>query len=274
MRDGEWAPPGVDTTRPSVARVYDFMLGGKDNFAIDREVAARALAITPDGPEAGRANRTFLRRVVEFLVNEVGITQFLDIGSGLPTQGNVHEIARASNPTARVVYVDSDPMVLAHGRALLADAATATVIQADLREPDQIFGHPDVLKFLDLSQPVGLLMIAILHHLKDEEDPGGIAAKYYQRMAPGSYVAISHFCDPAERHPEISRKAHAVEKIFNETLGTGRWRTHEEILAYFDGLTVVGPGLVPLAEWRPEPGFVSDQTDTYYTMEGGLAVKM
>jgi len=270
------APPGVDPTRPSIARVYDFMLGGKDNFAIDRQVAAMALQITPDGPAAGRAGRRFLGRVVRYLAGEVGITQFLDLGSGLPTQGNVHEIATSVNPDARVVYVDNDPMVLAHGRALLATSPTAEVINADIREPDKILEHPDVRRLIDFDKPVGLLLLAILHHLNDAEDPAGIAARFIAALPSGSYVAISHFHDPGEAHPDASRKALAVEKIFNERLGTGRWRSAAEILSYLPGLEVLEPGLVPMEEWRPDPDDDAesvDQSDTYYTFVGVVARK-
>jgi hypothetical protein len=269
----EWAPPGIDTKKPSIARVYDFMLGGKDNFAIDRQVGELALQITPDGPEAARANRAFLRRVIRYLTAEAGIRQFLDIGSGLPSQGNVHEVAQAVDPAARVVYVDSDPIVLAHGRALLGNTDTTTVIQADLRHPADILNHPDVAALIDFNEPVGLLLFAILHHLKDSEDPAGVAAQLRDALPAGSYVAISHFHDPGDAHPDASKKALVVEKIFNETLGTGRWRTRDEILAYFGDLEVLEPGLVPLAEWRPEPGEKFEQPDTHYTFVGAVATK-
>jgi hypothetical protein len=269
----ELAPPGIDTTKPSIARVYDFMLGGKDNFAIDRQTGQLALQITPDGPEAARANRAFLRRVIRYLTAEAGIRQFLDIGSGLPSAGNVHEIAHAVDPAARVVYVDSDPMVLAHGRALLGNTSATRVVQADLRQPDEILRHPHVRELIDFRQPVGLLLFAILHHLKDDEDPAGIATHLRDATASGSYVAISHFHNPGDAHPDASKKAMVVEKIFNQTLGTGRWRTHDEIVSYFGNLDVLEPGLVPLPEWRPEPGERSEQSDTYHTFVGGLARK-
>ncbi|MEU7848527.1 SAM-dependent methyltransferase [Micromonospora parva] len=268
------APAGIDPTIPSVARVYDFFLGGKDNFEADRKVAEHALRITPDGPAAGQANRAFLRRVIRYLVSEAGIDQFLDIGSGLPTQGNVHEVATEQNPKAQVVYVDNDPIVLAHGRALLAAEGTATVIQADIREPQEILNHPDARRFLDFDRPIGLLLFAILHHLGDDEDPKAVAAALIEALPSGSYVAISHFRDPGERDPEGSRKAREVERVFNESLGTGRWRTDEEILSFAEGLTVLEPGLVPLAEWRPEPDAPATvQTDTYHTFVGLLARK-
>lgn len=274
MSSDEWVPAGVDPTKPSVARVYDWMLGGKDNFAVDRQVAQLALQVTPDGPEAGRGNRAFLRRVVRYLAGEVGIRQFLDIGSGLPTQGNVHQVAKEVTDGVHVVYVDNDPMVLAHGRALLEEADTATVIHADIRNPDELLDAPEVRQFIDFEQPVALLLLGILHHLADDEDPGGLAATYYDKLSPGSYVAISHFCDPGERAPDASRKAREVQKIFNETLGTGRWRTHEEITAFFGGLELLEPGLVPFPEWRPDSGeAASEQTDTYHTFIGGVARK-
>jgi hypothetical protein len=269
----ESAPPGVDITRPSIARVYDYMIGGKDNFAVDRAAAEAAKRITPDGPEAGRSCRAFLRRAVTYLATEAGIDQFLDIGSGLPTQGNVHEVAQAANRAARVVYVDNDPMALAHGRALLADNERTIVVQADLREPEELLANPQVQKFIDFDRPVGLLMFAILHHLNDDEDPVGVSARLRAALPSGSYLAINHFHNPGDRLPDVARKAYAVEKIFNESLGTGRWRTHDEILAYFGDFELVEPGLVPVSDWRPEPDEHFEQTDTYHTIIGGVARK-
>ena len=274
MTSGEVAPPGVDMNAPSIARVYDFFLGGKDNFAVDRAVAEHAVRITPDGPQAAQANRAFLRRVVRFLAAEQGVSQFLDLGSGLPTQGNVHQVAMRHDPQARVVYVDNDPIVLAHGRALLAGDGATTVVQADIRSPEAILQHPQVRQFLDFDRPIGLLLFAILHHLSDDEDPKAVAATLIEGLPSGSYVAISHFRDPGERHPDASRKAHEVERVFNESLGTGRWRTDEEILSFVEGLEVLEPGLVPLAEWRPEPGeTAAGQSDTYHTFVGLVARK-
>ena len=274
MTSEELPVPGMDTHKPNVARVYDFMLGGKDNFAIDRQVGQLAIQIAPDGPAAARANRAFMRRVVHYLSAEAGIRQFLDIGCGLPTQNNVHEIAQAVDPAARVVYVDSDPIVLAHGRALVGDTDTTRIIQADLRQPEEILEHPDVRELIDLSQPVGLLLLAILHHLNDDDDPTGIAARFRDATAPGSFVAVSHFHNPGAAHLDASKKALVIEKIFNQTLGTGRWRTQDEILAYFGDFEMLEPGLVPLAEWRPGPGEPpNSQTDSYYAFVGGLARK-
>ncbi|MEU1388834.1 MULTISPECIES: SAM-dependent methyltransferase [unclassified Nonomuraea] len=275
MADDEQGAPAldVDTTKPSVARVYDYMLGGKDNFEIDREVAQMALRIAPDAPQAARSNRDFLARVVRDLVVEAGIRQFLDIGSGLPTQGNVHEIAQAAAPGCRVVYVDHDPIVLVHGRALLAVDDGTTVIEADIRRPDDVLDHPETRQLLNLDEPVGLLLFGILHHLSDEEDPAGITARLAGRLAPGSHVAVSHFHNPMEERPEVSRQAFEAERLFNDTMGTGRWRTREEILGFFDGLELLEPGLVPLAEWRPEPGYRPALGITYHTFLGGVGRK-
>jgi hypothetical protein len=201
----EHAPQGIDTTKPSVSRVYDFMLGGKDNYEVDRRMAAMALQVAPDAPEAARANREFLARVVRHLTAEAGIRQFLDIGSGLPTQGNVHEIAQSVDPGTRVVYVDHDPIVLVHGRALLAVDDTTTVVEADLKHPDGILGHPEVGRLIDFTEPVGLLMFGILHHLADDEDPGGITARIMDRLPSGSYLAVSHFHNPGPGLPEVSK---------------------------------------------------------------------
>ncbi|MGP3957842.1 SAM-dependent methyltransferase [Nonomuraea sp. 3N208] len=269
----ETAPPGIDTTKPSVSRVYDYMLGGKDNYAIDRRVAEMALKIAPDAPEAAKANREFLRRTVRHLAGEAGIQQFLDIGSGLPTQGNVHEIAQSVAPGTRVVYVDHDPIVLVHGQALLAADATTTVIEADAREPEKILGDPQARALIDFSRPVGLLLFALLHHLSDDEDPGGILRRLMAPLAPGSHLVISHFHNPGEAHPEVSKQAYAAEKVFNENLGTGRWRTRDELLAYFDGLELVDPGLVPLPEWRPDDGDTATPGITYHTFVGAVARK-
>jgi hypothetical protein len=271
--DSERAPAGIDITKPSVARVYDFMLGGKDNFAVDRKVGEMALQVAPDAPEAARASRAFLRRAVRYLAAEGGIRQFLDIGSGLPTRGNVHEVAQSVDPAARVVYVDNDPMVLAHGNALLATRGHSSIIQADMRDPDAVFGNPVVREFLDLREPVGLLMFSILHHLADNEDPAGLAARYRDRLVSGSHIAISHFHNPGAAHPDVAEQAKTAEKIFNETMGTGRWRTREEILAYFGDFELLEPGLVPLAEWRPDPGEKFAIGITYHTFVGGVARK-
>ncbi|WP_327048986.1 SAM-dependent methyltransferase [Microbispora sp. NBC_01189] len=263
----------IDTSKPSIARVYDFFLGGKDNFAIDRQIGEATLKIAPDAPAAGRSNRAFLRRVVRHLATEAGIRQFLDIGSGLPTQGNVHQVAQEAAPDSRVVYVDNDPIVLVHGRALLATNGSTMVIEADIRDPESILNHPAVRDLIDFTQPVALLLFAILHHLNDHEDPHAIAARFREALPSGSYLALSHFHNPGPSMPEVSAQATTAEKLFNENLGTGRWRTRDEILAYFGDMELLEPGVVPLAEWRPDPGEPVDRGITYHTWLGGLARK-
>lgn len=281
MSEVEWASRGIDTDTPNIARVYDFLIGGKDNFAVDRQVAEMALAIAPDGPKTARANRMFLQRVVHYLAAQAGIRQFLDIGSGLPSHGNVHEIAQQVDAGAPVVYVDNDPVVLVHGRAMLATNPSTTVIQGDIRRPEEILGNAELREFIDFSQPVGLLLLAILHHVNDDEDPAGIAARLRHALPPGSYVAISHFLNPGQEHPDVAEQAVAGEKLFNEKLGTGRWRTREEVLSYFGDLDLLEPGLVPLPLWR-SPGDPDDVPllgqgakldPIHYSFVGGLARK-
>jgi hypothetical protein len=192
---------GIDVTRPNIARVYDAFLGGKDNFAADREFVARALELAPKAPLAAKANRAFLRRVVRYLVGEAGITQLLDIGSGLPTQGNVSEVAHEINPAAHVVHVDNDPIVYTHSKALLVDCRTTDIVARDIRRPAEILADPLVREMIDFRRPVGLLLIAILHHIEDHEDPAGIAAQLREAMPPGSYLAISSFRMPGPELP-------------------------------------------------------------------------
>jgi hypothetical protein len=273
MAGGQPVPPGIDVTRPSIARVYDAFLDGKDNFAADRAVVESALQIAPDSAGGAKSNRAFLRRVVRYLAAEAGITQFLDIGSGLPSAGNVHEIARDASPGVRVVYVDNDPVVGVQGRARLADAATARFITADVRRPAEILDDPGVRAFIDFGRPVGLLMFAILHHITDAEDPAAIAARFRGALAAGSYLAISSVRMPGPEHPQDAEKASEVQKLFNETLGTGVWRKDEEILAWFGDWELLQPGLVPLPEWHPDTSGPVRRDSTYHGFVGGVARK-
>jgi hypothetical protein len=242
--DPDYGLPEVDTSKPSVARVYDAILGGKDNFAADRAVAEMAYKAFPDGGRAAFINRDLLGRAVRYMV-EQGITQFLDLGSGLPTARNTHQIAQAVNPAARVVYIDNDPIVLAHGRALLAENSFTTVVTADLREPDRVWSMPEVAGFLDLSKPVGLILNAVIHHVLDEEDPYGIVSRYKELLASGSYLLLTHFSSS-------SKEASALEDVLLRTLGRGQLRTTAEITRFFDGLDVVEPGVGYLPDWHPD----------------------
>lgn len=235
---------------PSPARMYDYYLGGKDNYASDRQAAEEIYTQIPDLPEIARDNRAFLQRAVRAFA-EAGIRQFIDVGTGLPTQGNVHEIAQQVDPTSRVVYVDNDPIVLAHARALLTSnpqGATA-YIDADLRDPDVIFRHPDLRNLIDFDQPVGLLMIAVLHFITDEEDPWGLVSRYRSYLPAGSHIAIAHATNE-------DRPAEAVQKmtdVYKKASAPFNFRTRKQILAFFDGLNLLDPGLVPCPDWRRDP---------------------
>ncbi|HEX6676702.1 MAG TPA: SAM-dependent methyltransferase [Actinomycetes bacterium] len=219
----------VDASIPNVARVYDFMLGGKDNFPADRAAAEQLLAAFPEAREGVRQNRAFLRRVVEHLAGPAGIRQFLDIGTGLPTQKNVHEVARAVAPDARVVYVDNDPVVCVHGRSLLADDEQVVMVEADLRRPEEILADPDTRRLIDLDQPVALLLVAILHFVADEDDPYGIVARLRDALAPGSYLAIVHMLDAEERRADADQ----VRQVYSRS-STGVYpRTREQVMRFF-----------------------------------------
>jgi S-adenosyl methyltransferase len=273
MAGGVPVPPGIDVTKPNIARVYDAFLDGKDNFAADRAVVDLTLQIVPDAAAGAKANRAFLRRVVRYLAGQAGIGQFLDIGSGLPSAGNVHEVACETSPAARVVYTDSDPVVLRHAQALLAGAPSVRVVTADVRRPAEILDSAQVREFIDFSRPVGFLMLAILHHISDEEDPAGIVARFREAAAPGSYLAISSFRMPGPEHPQDAAKAREVQELFNAKLGTGRWREHEEILRWFGDWELLEPGLVPLPEWRSDIAGPIAHNSTYHGFVGGVARK-
>jgi hypothetical protein len=254
--DTEYVPPEIDTTKPSVARVYDAVLGGKDNFAVDRAVAAESMKAMGDEGKGARLNRAVLGRAVRYMVGQ-GIDQFLDIGSGLPTVQNTHQIAQAGNPAARVVYVDNDPSVRIHGHALLADDASTIVVLADVREPDTIVRRPEITSFLDFGRPIGLILNAVIHHILDEEDPHALVDTYKAALAPGSFVQITHFSN-------ASPEARAMEKVFQQALGRGKVRSQQEITSFFDGLEIIEPGVVFIPEWRP------DEVVTYPLDLGGL----
>jgi hypothetical protein len=247
--EADWTPPGVETKQANVARVYDYWLGGTHNYLADQDVARAIAAVEPTAPLIGRANRAFIGRAVRYLAAN-GVRQFLDIGSGIPTQGNVHEVAQHADPAARVAYVDIDPVAVAHSQALLNGNQNAAIIQADLREPEQILGHPDTRRLIDPGQPTGLLLVSILHFIADDEDPWRIVATLRDALAPGSYLVISHGTN--EDQPSL---ASAVEKVYNRGVATAlHLRSHQDIRRFFDGFAVVDPGLVYIPQWRPDPG--------------------
>ena len=252
MTDGGQAPPGIDASVETAARMYDYWLGGHDNFAADRIAALKLTEHAPDVPFLARENRKFLGRAVRFLAGECGIRQFLDLGTGLPTKGNVHQVAQAIAPDARVVYVDNDPMVHAHSRALKTGEGTA-VIQADLRDPGTILGHPDTRRLIDFSQPLAILFVSVLHFVGGD-DAGAAVASYISAAAPGSYLVLSH----ASSDPDPAAGA-AGMAVYAGTANPSTLRTRKEILAFFHGLEILEPGLVPVQQWRsdePAPAVV------------------
>jgi SAM-dependent methyltransferase len=236
----------VDTELPSAARIYDYLLGGSHNFAADRDVAHKAIAAMPDVPVQAQANRAFLRRAVQYL-SAAGIDQFLDIGSGIPTLGNVHEVAQRANAGARVGYVDLDPVAVAHGRALLTGDDRTAVIQEDIRRPDRILGHPELRAVLDLDRPVAVLLMAILHVIPDADDPVGLVARLRDALVPGSYLAIAHGTD--ESRPA---EAEELRRLSEKTATPLTLRTRAGVTRLFAGWDLVEPGLVWAPEWHPD----------------------
>jgi SAM-dependent methyltransferase len=268
MAEAEKAPyPGFDINKPSIARTYDYLLGGKDNFAVDRAFGDRFINDLPGSRQIPFDNRGALIRAVRELVTTTPVRQFIDLGSGLPTADNVHQVAQRYAPEAKVVYVDNDPIVLAHGRALLAENDNTAVIQADLRDPKAILDHSDTQRLIDFDKPVAVMFSATLHHVNDDEDPAGLVRFWYDQIASGSHVFISHF------RSENDPRSQELEQVLQGSLGRGRWRTDEQILAlYGDGFTVLEPGIVPSAEWR-NPEAPDDLGDYQHLIATVLAVK-
>ncbi|HEX6676282.1 MAG TPA: SAM-dependent methyltransferase [Actinomycetes bacterium] len=235
----------IDAGRPNPARVYDFLLGGKDSLPADRAAAEQLLALVPEARTGARENRAFLGRAVRHLAAE-GARQFLDIGTGLPTQGNVHEVAHTVAADARVVYVDNDPVVHAHANALLAEPTTATVL-ADLREPERIVRHPRTRELLDFTKPVAVLLVAVLHFITDDEDPAAIVGCLRDVLAPGSFLVVSHAT--GDFRPEVAGK---VTKVYERASAPLVLRSRPEVARLFHGFELVPPGLVQPAAWRPD----------------------
>jgi hypothetical protein len=284
MTDTAWMKPDPDgapdrepvdlrTDVPHPARVYDYLLGGKDNFAADRAAAEQGMKVNPAGRTPPRENRAFLQRAVRYLAKEAGIRQFLDIGTGIPTSPNVHQVAQAVAPEARVVYVDNDPIVLAHARALMAGTAEGKTdyVDADLREIDNFLDSPRLRETLDLSQPVGLLLIAIMHFVPDSEEPYRLATRLLDALPSGSYLALSHLTGDFD--PDAWE---AVAAIYRKTGVSMRVRSRAEIERFFDGLELVEPGLVVLPRWRPDGSGAdeaSQPSDAVVAVYGGVARK-
>jgi S-adenosyl methyltransferase len=247
VAEAESAPPGIDTRIPNMARMYDYALGGKDNFAADRAAVEKLFSFSPENRDVPRANRRFLGRAVRFAAAQ-GVSQFLDLGTGLPSQGHVHEVVAEINPGAHVVYVDYDPVVVNHARALLVDSDSVTAVQADIRDPESILADPDVTELIDFSRPVAVLFVAVLHGIPDRDDPAGIVRAFAQRASPGSYLILSHLT--SEGHPPelVAQK----EEVFARSTAPVLYRSRAEILSMFNGFGLVEPGLTAVTQWRGE----------------------
>ena len=261
---GYWLPTTIDTSVAHIARVYDYFLGGKDNFPADREAAARILKGNPGMRDTCREQREYLRRAVRFLA-EAGIRQFIDIGTGLPTQENTHEVAQKTAPDARVAYIDNDPIVLAHARVLMADQdhGRTVFIHADAREPGKLLADPALADVIDFTQPVAVLLIGILHFMPDSDDPGKLIRTLLDAVPAGSYLAISH--GTPDYAPEMGG---AVQAAYQASSMPCRVRTAAEVMALLDGVELVDPGLVLLAEWRPDGPVPANRQEITYAAGG------
>jgi hypothetical protein len=246
MQSETWVPDPAYMDRPSPARIYDYLLGGYHNFEIDRTTAENLLLITPHLRLTAQISRAFVRRAVRYLSDQ-GIAQFLDIGSGIPTVGNVHEVAQSANPSARVVYVDIDPIAVAHSQAILAGNPRAAAIRSDLRRPDEILGHPDVGHLLDFGRPLGVLLTAVIHYIPDDGEADAAVRRLREVMASGSFLVIAHGVPETQMPDREKALADAVQRV-----AATKQRTAEEILPFFEGLELIEPGLVLTPLWRPE----------------------
>jgi hypothetical protein len=266
-------PAIIDTTKACIARVYDAFLNGKDNYEIDREVVRQTRQVCPEVGKMTWDNRNFLIRATRFIASQTGITQFLDCGPGLPTAENTHQVAQRIQPDARVVYVDNDPIVLAHGRALLAENDQTHFSAADIFQPSQILNDEIVRKYLDFSQPIALFQLGTLHHYDGERSPQSIMAEYIDALPSGSYVALSHFFDP-ETDPELSQLARRVEQAFlRSPMGTVVFRTRAEIEGMFPGLKMVTPGLVRCVDWWPDGPHIKPLDAIQHCIVGAVGCK-
>jgi hypothetical protein len=269
MTRPDWTLPGIDVNRPNAARIYDYNLGGSHNFAIDRQTAEQLNKAMPDFPRIQRASRAFLRRVVQFLVG-TGIRQFLDLGSGIPTVGNVHEIAQRAAPASRVVYVDVDPVAVVHSRAILADNDLTAAIQADVRHAAGILTDPAVRSLLDFTRPVAVLMVSVLHFIADEEDPLRIVGAFRDAMCPGSYLAISH----ATTEGSTSDQIRAGVRIGRKNRVESTMRGRVEVARMFEGFEILEPGVVFTPQWRPDsPGEDFSDAPGKASLYGGVGIK-
>jgi hypothetical protein len=264
-----WAPGDIDLGRPSIARVYDYWLGGAHNFAVDRAVGDKVLADVPVLKSVILNHRAFLRRAVRFMLSQ-GIRQFLDLGSGIPTVGNVHEIAQATDPAARVVYVDIDAVAVAHSRAILTGNELVSVLQTDVRDAKQVLKSPEVQDLLDFDEPIGVLMVALLHFVPDSDDPHGMVGDYREALPPGSLLAISHAgYEEGEWNPAWDE----AKQTYNRGVSEMNYRKKREVEALFDGFELVEPGVARLPLWQPESPDDLDENSAHFLGFGGVGRK-
>ena len=265
-------PVGVDTSRASIARVYDAFLGGKDNFEVDREVLRRVASVAPEAKDLAWSNRNFLIRACRFLAGQAGITQYLDCGSGLPTAENTHQVVQRIQPEAKVLYSDNDPVVLAHGRALLEENENTLFVSADIFEPDEVLSKPEVRDFLDFSEPMAVIQNGTLHHYIGTEG-AQIMQKYVDAVVPGSYTVVSHFYNPeTPEHSEVARKME--DKFIHSPMGSGRFRTRAELMEFFPGQELVAPGLVLCDDWWPDGPRLKPLSQVEECIVGGVGRKI
>lgn len=271
LADGA-APVHIDTTKASIARVYDAALNGKDNYEVDRLVLQQVAQVAPEVNQLAWDNRNFLIRALRFIASQTGVTQYLDCGSGLPTAENTHQIVQRLQPDSRVVYVDNDPVVLAHGRALLEENDQTHFTAADIFRPAEILENEIVRKHLDFDEPIALLHVGTLHHYEGERSPADIMAEFVEALPSGSYVALAHFFDPET--PEHSALARRMEEIFvHSPMGSGLFRTRAEIESMFGGLEFVDPGVTLCVDWWPDGPRIKDLDQVSYCIAGGVARK-
>jgi SAM-dependent methyltransferase len=264
----DWVPGDIDLTTPSAARMYDYFLGGAHNFGVDRELARKVLEIAPDTPVVAQANRAFLHRAVRYLVSQ-GVRQFIDIGSGIPTEGNVHETAQREDPAVRVLYIDHDPVAVAHSELLLRDLPSTRVLRADLRRPDDILTSARLAEVIDLSQPVAVLMVAVLHFVPDDDRPLELISRFKDAVVPGSYLLLSHIT--GDNRPAAGER---VKALYRNAADPITLRSRPEIEGLFAGWDLLAPGVVWVPQWRPDWPGEADDDALASTMFGGLGRKL
>jgi hypothetical protein len=261
----------IDTSKPHPARMYDYYLGGKDNYEVDREAAQRVIDLAPDIVPMAQANRAFMHRAVRFLA-ESGIRQIIDIGTGIPTAPNTHQVAHEVSPQVRVAYVDNDPIVAAHAGAYLLGSGNTGFLLGDLREPESILGHPTIGKLIDFDQPVGLMLVATLHFVRDDEDPARLVAAYRDALPKGSYLVLSHGTNDFHRADPRSSQARDIYRDRGAT-ATLNLRSYDEVLDFFRDLDVIEPGLVQPPLWRPDGVQPTEEELAHIGFYSGVGIK-